>query len=48
MWAPAGGRGRVHRLLADHGGGRHPAAEPEHGGEDGPALGPLEGLLRGR
>lgn len=45
--AAAGGRGRVHRLLADHGRGHHPAAEPEHGGEDGAALWPLESLLRG-
>lgn len=45
--AAAGGGGRVHGLLADHGGGHHPAAEPEHGGEDGTALRPLESVLRG-
>lgn len=45
--AAAGGGGRVYRLLADHGGGHHPTAEPEHGGEDGAAFRPLESLLRG-
>lgn len=44
--AAAGGGGCVHRLLADHGGGHHPTAEPEHGGEDGAAFRPLESLLR--
>lgn len=48
LWAAAGGGGRVHRLLAHHGGRNHPAAKPEHGGEDGAALWPVEGVLCGR
>ncbi|XP_077405835.1 uncharacterized protein LOC144037839 isoform X1 [Vanacampus margaritifer] len=48
VWPPAGGRGRVQRLLAADGGGRGPAAQPEHPGQDGAALGPVARLLRGR
>lgn len=43
-----GRRRRVDGLLAADGGGNRPAAEPDHRGEDGAALRPLEGLLRGR
>lgn len=43
-----GRRRRVDRLLAADGGGNRPAAEPDHRGQDGAALRPLEGLLRGR
>lgn len=42
-----GGRRCVDRLLAADGGGNRPAAEPDHWGQDGAALWPLEGLLCG-
>lgn len=44
----AGGRGSVDRLLAADGGGDRAAAEPDHRGEDGAALGVVEGVLCGR
>lgn len=47
LWSSAGGGRCIHRLLADHGGGHHPAAEPEYGGEDGTALRAVESLLHG-
>lgn len=42
-----GGRCRVDRLLAADGGGNRAAAESDHRGQDGAALGPVEGLLCG-
>lgn len=48
LWFAVGGRRRVDRLLAADGGGDRPAAEPDHRGQDGAALRPVEGLLRGR
>lgn len=45
---PAGRRCRVDGLLAADGGGDRAAAEPDHRGQDGAALRPVEGLLRGR
>lgn len=48
LWFAVGWCRRVDRLLAADGGGDRPAAEPDHRGQDGAALRPLEGLLRGR
>lgn len=48
LWIAVGWSCCVHRLLAADGGRHCPAAEPDHWGQDGAALWPLEGLLCGR